>query len=218
MLVGRPERSRGVVVWGGAARWPPARGRVRLGLWDELVAGRPGMGLGPDTPGAVQTPAVLVVGQGAGHAPAGLRRRGPRLPRPCFLVTTALDRAAAQVVEGWAARCRQEDGSRDHTQRLGLEACRAWTKEPVLRTFQGQRAALTLLRLLHVRLGQTGGAGSGWLKPAWHTQKRQASIRDRCRLFWRHRAGFSQLLVALADMEKAPQALARPRTSMSRAA
>jgi hypothetical protein len=40
--VGRPERWRGVVACRGAARWHPARGRARLGLWDELAAGTPG--------------------------------------------------------------------------------------------------------------------------------------------------------------------------------
>jgi hypothetical protein len=39
---GRPERWTRVVACGGAARWPPARGRVRRGLWDELVAGTSG--------------------------------------------------------------------------------------------------------------------------------------------------------------------------------
>ena len=62
---------------------------------------------------------------------------------PWFLVTTALDLSAAQVVEVCAARVRQEDGFRDHTQRLGMEACRAWSKEPVRRTFQVHMVALT---------------------------------------------------------------------------
>jgi hypothetical protein len=47
-----------------------------------------------------------------------------------------------QVVEAFAVRFRQEDGFRDHTQRLGREECRGWTKEPVLRTFQVQMVAL----------------------------------------------------------------------------
>ena len=38
----RPERWIGVVAWGGAARWHPARGWAMLGLWDELAAGTPG--------------------------------------------------------------------------------------------------------------------------------------------------------------------------------
>jgi hypothetical protein len=122
-----------------------------------------------------------------------------------FLVTSALDLSAAQVVQAWAARFRQEDGFRDHKQRLGMEECRAWTKEPILRTFQVQLVALTLLRLLQNRLDQVGGIGSWWFKPEWHRQKRHASIRDLCHLFWRHRAVFSPVLVALEDMEKIPR-------------
>lgn len=69
--------------------------------------------------------------------------------KPWFLVTSALDLSAAQVVEAFAARFRQEDGFRDHKQRLGMEECRAWTKEPVLHTFQVQLLALTRPRLRH---------------------------------------------------------------------
>jgi len=138
--------------------------------------------------------------------------------KPWFLVTSALDLSAAQVVEAFTARFRQEDGFRDHKQRLGMEECRAWTKEPVLRTFQVQMVAMTLLRLLQFRLNQTWGAGSWWSKPAWYARKRHASIRDLCRLFWRHRAVFSPLLIDLEDMNKTPQALASQGTSASRAA
>ncbi len=126
---------------------------------------------------------------------------------PWFLVTSALERSAAQVVEVWAARFRQEDGFRDHKQRLGMEECRAWTKEPILRTFQVQLAALTLLRLLQGRLDQAWGTGSWWGKPEWNRRKRHASILDLRRLFWRHRAEFSQCLVALEDLEKIPESL-----------
>ena len=155
---------------------------------------------------------------------------GPQLPvhvfavevpgyrAPWFLVTTALDLSAAQVVEAFAARFRQEDGVRDHKQRLGMEECRAWTKEPVLRTFQVQMVALTLLRLRQWRLEQARGAGSWWPKPEWNTQKQHASIRDLCRLFWRHRAVFSQLLVTLEEREKTPQALAISGNTVTRAA
>jgi hypothetical protein len=121
---------------------------------------------------------------------------------PWFLVTSAVDLSAAQVVEAWTARFRQEDGFRDHKQRLGMEECRAWTKEPILRTFQVQLVALSLLRLLHARLDQTWGAGTWWHKPAWNHHKRHASILDLRRLFWRHRAEFSQFLVALEELGK----------------
>jgi hypothetical protein len=142
----------------------------------------------------------------------------PDYRAPWCLVTPAIDLSAARVVEAFAARFRQEDGFRDHTQRLDMAEGRAWTKEPALRTFQVQMLALTLLRLLPCRLGQAWGARRWRWKPAWHAQKHHASIRDPCRFFWRHRAVFSQLLVNLEDMRKAPQALARPGTSVNRAA
>jgi DDE superfamily endonuclease len=137
---------------------------------------------------------------------------------PWYLVATALDLSAAQVVEAFAARFRQADGFRDHKQRLGMEECRAWTKEPVLRTFQVQMVALTLLRRLQFRLDQTLGPGSWWSKPAWYGQKRHASIRDLCRLFWHQRVVFSQLLGALEEQEKIPQALAAQGNSVGEAA
>ena len=139
---------------------------------------------------------------------------GPQLPvhvfvvemagyeEPWFLVTSAVDLSAAQVVEAWTARFRQEDGFRDHKQRLGMEECRAWTKEPILRTFQVQLVALSLLRLLQFRLEQAWGSGTWWHKPMWNHHKRHASILDLRRLFWRHRAEFSQFLVVLEEMGK----------------
>ena len=137
---------------------------------------------------------------------------------PWLLITSALDLSAAQVVEAWAARFRQEDGFRDHKQRLGMEECRAWTKEPILRTFQVQLVALTLLRLLQARLDQAWGPGSWWLTPEWNRHKRHASILDLRRLFWRYRTEFSQFLMDLEDLEKIPQPLARRRDLSGRAA
>jgi hypothetical protein len=155
---------------------------------------------------------------------------GPQLPvhvfvvemagdqRPWFLVTSALDLSAAQVVEAFAARFRQEDGFRDHTQRLGMEGCRAWTKEPILRTFQVQLVTLTLLRLLQGRLDQAWDARTWWLKPEWNQQKQHASILDLRRLFWRWRATLSHFLVALENQENIPQASVLRGTPPSRAA
>ena len=155
---------------------------------------------------------------------------GPQLPvhvlviqlagykEPWFLITSALDLSAAQVVEAWAARFRQEDGFRDHKQRLGMEECRAWTKEPILRTFQVQLVALTLLRLLQARLDQAWGPGNWWLTPGWNRRKCHASILDLRRLFWRHRAEFSRFLIDLEDLEKIPQLLALSRGLSGRAA
>jgi DDE superfamily endonuclease len=124
---------------------------------------------------------------------------------PWFLVTSALELSAAQVVEVWAARFRQEDGFRDHKQRLGMEECRAWTKAPILRTFQVQLVALTLLRLLQMHVDRAWGAGCWWLKPAWNRRKCHASLLDLRRLFWRYRTEFSQFLMALEELEKLPQ-------------
>jgi hypothetical protein len=124
---------------------------------------------------------------------------------PWFTVTTALDLSAAQVIEAYAARFRQEDAFRDHKQRLGMEECRAWTKEPVLRTFQVQRVALTGLRLLQWRCAQRGG--TWWQPPPWNPRKTQASILDLRRLFWCHRPAFSHFLAALEESEKSPHAL-----------
>jgi hypothetical protein len=137
---------------------------------------------------------------------------------PWFLVNTALELTAAQVVEVFTARFRQEDAFRDHKQRLGMEECRAWTKEPLLRTFQVQLVALTLLRLLQARLNQAWGPGSWWLTPEWNPQKRHGSILDLRRLFWRYRTEFSQLLVGLENLEKVPQPLALQRDCSGRAA
>jgi hypothetical protein len=137
---------------------------------------------------------------------------------PWFLVTTALDLSAAQVVVVWAARFRQEDGFRDHKQRLGMEDCRAWTKEPILRTFQIQLVALTLLRLLQARLNHAWGRGSWWLKPEWNPRKRHASILDLRRLFWRHRAEFAQCLLALEKFENSPETPGQCRSPAGRAA
>jgi hypothetical protein len=106
--------------------------------------------------------------------------------QPWSLVTTALDRSAAQAVEVFTARFRQEDAFRDHKQRLGMGECRAWTKGPILRTFQAQLVALTLLRLLQVHVGRAWGAGSWWLTPEWNRRKRHASILGLRRPFWRY--------------------------------
>jgi hypothetical protein len=64
-------------------------------------------------------------------------------------ITSPEDLSPGQVLSGNGGRFRQEDGFRDHKQRLGMEECRAWTKEPILRTFQVQTLAQTLLRPAH---------------------------------------------------------------------
>jgi hypothetical protein len=125
--------------------------------------------------------------------------------KPWYLVTTALDLTAAEVVALFAARFRQEDAFRDHKQRLGMEEGRAWTKEPILRTFQVQMVAMTLMRLLEQRVDATWGEGSWWVAPEWNRHKNHPSVLDLRRLFWRHRTEVSQCLLQLEDIEKLPE-------------
>lgn len=132
-------------------------------------------------------------------------------------ITSAGNLSAAQVLAANAGRFRQEDGFRDHKQRLGMEECRAWTKEPILRTFQVQMLALTLLRLMQFRLDHAGGAR--WRPaPPWNLNKKHASILDVRRLFWKHRARFSQLLAKLDDLRIPPQSKFRCGRQTARAA
>ena len=84
---------------------------------------------------------------------------------------------------------------------------RAWTKEPILRTFQVKRVALPLWRLLLSHLERDWGAGTWWAKPAWNRRTRHAFILDLRRLFWRDRAECSPCMVALAELENTPQPL-----------
>ena len=119
-------------------------------------------------------------------------------------ITSAGDLSPSQALSANAGRFRQEDGFRDHKQRLGMEECRAWTKEPVLRTFQVQMVAQTLLRLMQFWLARR--VGDAWCAPPpWNPRKRHVSILDLRRLFWRHRSRFSQVLARLDDLRKPPQ-------------
>jgi hypothetical protein len=109
------------------------------------------------------------------------------------------------VPRGTYDRFRQEDGFRDHKQRLGMEECRAWTKEPILRTFQVKMVGQTLLRVMQFRLEAIDG--NAWCSPPpWNLGKRHVSILDLRRLFWKHRQRFSKVLAALDDLQKPPQA------------
>ena len=132
-------------------------------------------------------------------------------------VMSAGDLSAAQALAANAGRFRQEDGFRDHKQRLGMEECRAWTKEPILRTFQVQMLALALLRLMQFRL--EAACGARWRPaPPWNLDKRHASILDLRRLFWKHRVRFSQLLAVLDNLRKPPQTKYRCGRQTARAA
>ena len=119
-------------------------------------------------------------------------------------ITSATDLSASQTLAANGGRFQQEDGFRDHKQRLGMEECRAWTKEPVLRTFQVQIVAQTLLRLMQFHLDAR--QGESWRPaPPWNPRKQHASILDLRRLFWTYRPWFSQVLAALGDLRKPPQ-------------
>jgi len=123
---------------------------------------------------------------------------------PWYIVTTALSLTVEQVVTVFAARYRQEDGFRDHKQRLGMEECRAWTKEPILRTFAVQMVAQTLLRLLGFELDAAHGPKSWWSPPEWNRTKSHPSVLDGRRLLWHYRMAFSEFLWELEDPAKVP--------------
>jgi hypothetical protein len=119
------------------------------------------------------------------------------------LVTSATELTGLQVVELFAARFRQEDGFRDLKQRLGWEECRAWTRNPIVRTTQALFVTLTLLRLLQFRL-EAQGQDDWWLRPPWNRRKTRPSVRDVERLLRQHRGGIQKLLSAwLQEGEKA---------------
>jgi hypothetical protein len=119
------------------------------------------------------------------------------------LVTSAIGLSGLQVVELFCARFRQEDGFRDLKQRLGWEEGRAWTKNPIERTTQAVFVALTLLRLLQLRLEQ-GAGDAWWLHPPWNPHKARPSVRDVERLLWQHRGEIQRCLSAwLEEGEKA---------------
>jgi hypothetical protein len=109
------------------------------------------------------------------------------------LVSSARDLTGLQLLEIFCGRFRQEDGFRDLKQRLGWEECRAWTKQPILRTTQLQLLAMSLLRLLQFRLEEAAG-DSWWFHPPWNKRKTRPSVLDLERLLWQHRPAIQQLL------------------------
>lgn len=133
---------------------------------------------------------------------------------PWYIVTSALELTAAQVVAMFAARFRQEDGFRDHKQRLGMEECRAWTKQPILRTFTVQMVAQTLLRLLQLELDAEEGEKSWWSPPEWNRRKQHPSLLDLRRLLWQHREEFSHFLADLEEKQKVNPA-PRPKLALT---
>jgi DDE superfamily endonuclease len=109
------------------------------------------------------------------------------------LVCSARELTGLQIVEIFCGRFRQEDGFRDLKQRLGWEECRAWTKEPILRTTQALLLLLTLLRLLQFRLDEAEG-DQWWFHPPWNKRKSRPSVLDLERLLWQQREAIQQLL------------------------
>lgn len=109
------------------------------------------------------------------------------------LVSSAVELTGLQMVELFAARFRQEDGFRDLKQRLGWEECRAWTKNPIVRTSQAQWVTLSLLRLAQFRL-EGAGEVDWWFRPPWNKKKDRPSVLDLERLMRRHRGEIQRFL------------------------
>jgi hypothetical protein len=130
-----------------------------------------------------QVPVKVVVAQVEGY-----RKR-------FTLVSSACELSGLQLLELFCARFRQEDTFRDLKQRLGWEECRAWTKNPIVRTTQLELLALTWLRLLQFRLEDAVG-DSWWFHPPWNKRKARPSVLDLERLWWQHRAEIQRLLAA----------------------
>jgi hypothetical protein len=127
------------------------------------------------------------------------------------LVSSAVELTGLQLVTIFAARFRQEDGFRDLKQRLGWEECRAWTKNPIVRTTQAQLLGMTLLRLLQFRLEAAEGA-RWWFHPPWNKRKARPSVLDLGRLFQRHCSAIQQLLAdSLPKRRHSPAAQGDPR-------
>ena len=111
------------------------------------------------------------------------------------LLSSAVGLSGLQVVELFCARLRQEDGLRDRKQRLGWEECRAWTKNPIVRTTLSRFVTRTALRLSQLRLQEEVGE-EWWLHPPWKERKRRPSVLDVERLMWQHRGEIQQHLAA----------------------
>ena len=109
------------------------------------------------------------------------------------LVTSAEELTGLEMVELFAARFRQEDGFRDLKQRLGWEECRAWTKNPIVRTSQAQWVTMSLLRLVQFHLEERGQV-DWWFRPPWDRKKERPSVLDVERLLRRYRREIQQHL------------------------
>lgn len=123
---------------------------------------------------------------------------------PWYLVTSSKALTGLEVVEVFAARFRQEDTFRDVKQWLGAEECRAWTKAPIMRTFQTELLALTVMRLLAKRLDETRGIDGWWSPQPWYPNKQKPSARDVLRLLRKALWGFGQVAPPLETCSKVP--------------
>lgn len=155
-------------------------GRLRRVRWKEVVCLWRVLGW--------QTPVQAVAAEVEGY-----RKR-------FTLLTSATELTGLQVVELFCARFRQEDGFRDLKQRLGWEECRAWTRDPILRTTQALLVTMTALRLLQFRLEAAAGDG-WWLHPPWNPRKVRPSVLDVERLLRQHRGEIQRCLAAWLDEE-----------------
>ena len=138
--------------------------------------------------------------------------------KPWYLSTTSPRLTGLEVVEVFGARFRQEDMFRDLKQRLGAEECRAWTKEPILRTFQAEMLALTALRLMSARLDHERGPLTWWSLPPWNRHKRTPTVLDVLRLLRKASGGFGQFAHQVATFTKVArqeQPKAQPHHSRS---
>jgi hypothetical protein len=168
-------------------------GRVRQVRWKEVVCRWRVLGS--------EVPVKAVVAEVEGY-----RKR-------FTLATSAVALTGLQVVELFAARYRQEDGFRDLKQRLGWEECRAWTKNPIVRTTQTLFVTLTLLRLFQWRLEAVAG-DSWWLHPPWNPRKTRPSVLDVERLLRQQRAAIQQGLASWLEKEEKTGAAATERATM----
>jgi DDE superfamily endonuclease len=116
------------------------------------------------------------------------------------LVSSAVGLTGLQMVELFCARFRQEDGFRDLKQRLGWEECRAWTKNPIVRTTQTLFETLTLMRLLLYRLDAEVGE-NWWLHPEWNKRKTRPSVLDVERVLRRNEVEIRQCLSEWLESE-----------------
>ena len=169
--------------WSGS--WQEGRayiyGRLRKVRWKEVVCFW--RVLGPD----VRVKAVVAQVE-------GYKKR-------FTLVTSAVELTGLQMVELFAARFRQEEGFRDLKQRLGWEECRAWTKNPILRTSQAQWVTMSLLRLVQFQL-ESQSESSWWFHPPWNRKKERPSVLDVERLLRQHRPQILKLLSAWLGVER----------------